>query len=70
MIKFENKENGRFYYLSVKKDLFDEWVLVIFRGGANSRVVRTFGFNCLYSIQNEINRIAKIRLKRGYTLID
>ena len=69
MIKFENKENGRFYYLNVKKDLFDEWVLVVIRGGRYTSLVRTYGFNCLYSIQNEINRITHIRIKRGYTLV-
>ena len=69
MIKFENAENGRFYYLVKEKDIFNALVLTVIRGGTHSRVVRHFGFNCEISIQREIERISRQRLKRGYRLI-
>ena len=69
MIKFENKTNGRYYYLSVEKDLFND-VLVVVRGGINyspRRRVVCHGYNEIYK---HVERLCKIRLTRGYTLID
>ena len=69
MIKFENKSNGRYYYLIKNMDIFSENTLTIIRGGYNSRVVRHFGYNCSEIIEREIERISRIRIKRGYTLV-
>ncbi len=69
MVKFENKSNGRFYYLLVHKDMLNEWVLTIIRGGIHSRCVRHFGYHCRIRIEKEIQRISKKRLKNGYTLM-
>lgn len=70
MLKFENHSNGRYYYILVKKDILNDWVLTIIRGGSHSRVVRHFGYNCMEAINVEIERLTKRRLKRGYTLIE
>lgn len=69
MIKFENKNNGRYYYLFINRDIFGEFVLTTIRGGLNVRVMRHFGFNDLEKIHREIDRIKKRRLQRGYTLV-
>lgn len=69
MIKFENKMNGRFYYLKVERDLLNDWVLTIINGGHFSRRVSHFGFNNLDIINRHIERITKRRLKRGYEIV-
>lgn len=69
MIKFENQQNGRYYYLSVHKDLLNDWVLSVIRGGRHSRVVRHFGYGCRMALQKELDRLSKRRIKRGYTLV-
>lgn len=69
MIKFENRNNGRYYYLIVEKDLFDVLVLTIIRGGLNHRIVMHLGYGCRMAIGKEIERITKKRLQRGYVLV-
>ena len=68
MIKFENPTNGRYYYLQIDRDILNDLVLTIIRGGSrsNSRVVRHFGYKCPLTIQREIQRICKVRLRHGY----
>jgi len=68
VIKFENPNNGRFYYLHVQKDLLGDVVLSSIRGGKFHRVERKIALNCEIEINKEIERITKIRLKRGYQL--
>lgn len=70
MIKFENELNGRYYYLLMEKDFFNDFVLTIIRGGKYSRVVRHYGYNCLSDIIREIKKITLIRIKRGYRVIE
>ena len=71
MVKFENKSNGRYYYLVVETDLFGDNVLNITRGGAffNRRNIRSVS-GSMEEIQREITRLTKIRLQRGYTLVN
>lgn len=70
MIKFENRSNGRYYYLKTEKDMLDEYVLVVVRGGYRHRVVRRVGFGSLDACQKEIERISRIRINRGYSLVE
>lgn len=70
MIKFENKTNGRFYYMYSETDLFNELVFCIIRGGKDSCIKRTYGYNSEINIRREINRISKVRIKRGYSLVE
>lgn len=69
MLKFENKSNGRYYYITTERDIFNDLVLTVIRGGIHGRCVRHYGFNCQESIIREINRLTKLRIKRGYTLV-
>lgn len=69
MIKFENKSNGRYYYLIVERDMLDHLILTVIRGGLFGRRVRHMGYNCPYRIKKEIAKITAVRLKRGYQLI-
>jgi hypothetical protein len=69
MIKFENQQNGRYYYMTVQKDMLDEMVLVVIRGGVRSRVIRRLRCGEGDTIRAEIEKITKKRLKRGYSLV-
>jgi len=69
LIKFENKTNGRFYYIKVYTDLLGDKVLTIIRGGKYFNIIRHYGYKDPLLIDAEIKRISKIRLQRGY-LID
>lgn len=70
MIKFENKSNGRYFYLSISRDIFDDLVLTVIRGGRYARVQRAYSHGDLPTITRKITTITKQRLKRGYTLVD
>ena len=69
MIKFENKQNGRFYYLIQHRDLFSDMVLTVIRGGYQSRVIRHYGYENQELMNREIARISKIRISHGYELV-
>ena len=69
MIKFENRTNDRFYYLLVEKDLLNHCVLRIYFGGARISRCRVIGFEDQREMQKEIDRLAKKRLSRGYSLV-
>ena len=69
MIKFENPTNGRFYYLDVQRDIFNDLVLTVIRGGRYTRVVKHFGYNDPLAIQRQVDKISRQRLKRGYHLV-
>jgi len=69
MIKFENPTNGRYYYLIVQRDMLNDTVLSVIFGGRLSRHYRKLVVNCESAIENEINRLTKKRLKRGYIKI-
>jgi len=74
MLKYENPENGRYYYLAVYKDILDDYVLTVIRGGhlrgVRSRVVRHFGYACRMALQKELDRLSKKRIARGYRLVN
>lgn len=71
MLKFENQSNGRYYYLYVETDLFGDTVLGVIRGGKRNNIkpLRLLSGK-EEAIQREITRITKIRLSRGYTLVN
>lgn len=69
MIKFENKNNGRYYYLYVQKDLLNDFSLIILRGGRFSSRVHHIGFSSFIGCERAISRITKRRIKRGYEIV-
>lgn len=69
MIKFENPNNGRFYYLTINKDMLNECVLRIVYGGKHSSRTRAILCDNRNAICNEIDRLSKKRIARGYVLI-
>lgn len=70
MIKFENPENGRYYYLLVQRDLLGDLVLMVYRGGNHGlSFCRTINVGDTNIIAEDIQKISKKRLKRGYKLI-
>ena len=68
MLKFEHP-NGRYYYIYVQQDFFNDIILSVMRGGRNQRITRNILFNCPVAIKKEIDRLSKKRIKRGYVLI-
>ena len=69
MIKFENKSNERFYYLSVHCDILAHTVLTATRGGKNITVVSVIAKGNTEVINKKILQITKLRLSRGYELV-
>ena len=69
MLKFENKSNGRFYYIEVKRDMFGHGVVNIIRGGNNISVERIVFCGNARSIREKVRQISRRRTARGYTLI-
>ncbi len=69
MIKFENKTNGRFYYLYIERDILNDLVLRIVRGGHRVSLSRTVSYVSPEAMFQKIQDIIKRRIKRGYTLV-
>jgi len=70
MLKFENKNNGRYYYIYVETDLFGDNVLCVIRGGTYvSGILSRMLSGTEETIQAEIERLSRLRLQRGYILI-
>ena len=69
MLRFENKENGRFYYLRLEKDVTDADILVIVRGGRNVRVTRSYSFDSRQDCEKKIRQVVRRRIRHGYTLV-
>jgi len=68
MIKFENKSNGRFYYMEIRKDLLDYVVVIVF-GGSNVTRTRTIACDSRMDLHKELDRLSKRRIGRGYVLV-
>jgi hypothetical protein len=69
ILKFENSDNGRYYYIIKEKDFFNHDILTIIRGGRRHRIMRHYGYNCEIHIQREIKRLSKLRIRHGYVLV-
>ena len=69
MIKFE-RNDGRFYYMQVEKDLFNDLVLTVIRGGRHSSVRRSACVGHVQYIMAELVKLCKRRMQRGYCLIE
>ena len=69
MIKFENPSNGRYYYLQIERDLLNDSILRVNYGGKNIHRNRIIFCGSGNSILQEIDRISKRRVKRGYVLV-
>jgi hypothetical protein len=68
MLKFE-REDGRYYYMDIARDMFRAPVLRIIRGGHRVRVERTYGFGTIHQCEKEIERLSKIRIRHGYSIV-
>lgn len=69
MIKFENKANGRFYYVEVKRDLLGDLVININRGGSSYAIQRIVFCGDARSIRAKIREIIQRRTAKGYCLV-
>jgi hypothetical protein len=69
MLKFENASNGRFYYMTVQKDMTGADVLVVVRGGRDMRVSRTYGFDSPQARDQKFKEIVQRRIRNGYSLV-
>ena len=69
LIKFENKTNGRFYYVSVVRDLFADTVVVCRFGGRNSYRHRTYYQKNENKLKQFLSKLSLKRLSRGYEIV-
>lgn len=65
LIKFENPDNGRFYYM-LQHFENDKPVLTIVRGGRKRKAIENHFYDDLTEINREIERRKKRRLQHGY----
>lgn len=65
MIKFENKENGRFYYIEYNNDT----IIKITRGGRKRKLTSHQVFEDSYIAIKKLEEIKKRRIRNGYQLI-
>lgn len=68
MIKFE-RNDGRYYYMSVEHDLFGYPVLFVLRGGRSVCVRSCVAQGSLDDIIKKAVQLSKRRLQRGYTVV-
>lgn len=69
MIKFENPNNGRFYYINIGTDMLNDMFINIVFGGRYVCRNRIISVSYRDSLFKEIIKISKRRIKRGYILI-
>lgn len=69
MLRFENHANGRFYYIYSKKDLLNDYVLLINRGGRGRGVVILRGYPTAREREAALAEIARRRIRNGYSLV-
>lgn len=69
MLKFKNYTNGRYYYVRYIKDMLDDYILCISRGGRHNRCMSNQVFRSLEEVQQKLFQIKKRRLANGYDLI-
>lgn len=69
MLKFENPINGRFYYIELTRDIFNDRVISIFFGGRG--VSRNTLVYCRDGDESKklLQKLIKRRYTRGYILI-
>lgn len=70
MLKFENCSNGRFYYIDARHDLFGDLILHIVRGGTGVSVINILFVGNENNMRKQIDRLSRLRLRRGYTLVN
>ena len=71
-LRFENHNTSRYYRIFLSKDMFDDWVLTKVWGGINKATGRVMHLPCedLETAILRVQQLVKIRLKRGYLLVD
>lgn len=69
MIKFENKQNGRYFYILIEKDLLNDLVLRIVYGSRHISRSRIVFCNSRMALDKQINRLSKRRIRHGYCLV-
>lgn len=67
MIKFE-RADGRWFYVSVEKDMFDD-VVVVRRGGSGRSVCRRYACGTISGIVSYVSKVTRKRLQRGYIIV-
>lgn len=68
MIRFEKET--RYYSMHIKKDLLDDWVIVVINGRIQTKLgqVRTLAFTCYSDAFDHFCEMIQVRLKRDYHL--
>lgn len=71
VISLNNPVNGRFYFMYLTKNLFDEFELIISKGSIQRKpIIRYLHFTNYIDAVYTFSKIAKLRLKHGYTCLN
>ena len=68
-LNFINPINGRYYHLSLHKDLLGDWILSRYRGGRQKHLIIRKHVKDFEETAREISRFIKIRLRRNYAML-
>lgn len=68
MIKFE-RDDGRYYYMSIEHDLFGDIVLRVLRGGRRTSLLSCVASGSMGGVIEKAIQLSKRRLQRGYIIV-
>lgn len=69
-ISLTNPTNNRYYYMSITKNLFGEFELIISRGSTKRKaIIEYLFFNSHIDVLNKFSKLVILRMKRGYIKI-
>jgi hypothetical protein len=55
--------------MSVQRDMFNDSVLTVVRGGIGRRVIRHYGYECAMALERAVSRLCRTRERHGYLKI-
>lgn len=72
LLHWRNKQNARYYTISLQRDLFGDWSLTLVWGGARNKAVRVVHRAVASELDglNAIGHITRQREAHGYELVD
>lgn len=68
MIKCE-RADGRWYYIVIAKDMLDDYVVNVWRGGSGRTVLRRYGYECATAARAAVARLVRVRERHGYLIL-
>lgn len=71
IVSLNNPVNGRFYFMYLTQNLFDEFELIISKGSTHRKpVIRYLHFTNYIEAIYAFSKITRLRLYHGYTILN